>query len=239
MRGVSIGFEAKEVIMRGTKSFDEICKSLNMSTDSYQKAHRIISKWTLYEFSICGIPMNPNCMTKQDEQVVEVKEVKQLETEVSEVKHKEEATKDGGEVKQETPIAIIIDSPKDEETKEINEEVEGNDEIAEEQSEEYKIGMEVEKEHGEDLALRDKITKDHLKEHPDYYSKLATLFKDVEEVQEEVEEEKPVEKHITVIQLPEQPKTLRFMKVLKTPEEVDSYVKKVVKARISGKTTIE
>ena len=80
MRGVSIGFEAKEVIMRGTKAFEEISKSLNLNKNEIDKLRRVITKWDLFEFSICSIPCNPNCVTKAVEEVkVEVKEEPKVE----------------------------------------------------------------------------------------------------------------------------------------------------------------
>ena len=74
MRGVSIGFSATEVVMKGTKAFEDITKSFSLSKKDMDNLRRIITKWELYEFSLCGMPCNPNCTTKTDEVTVEVKE---------------------------------------------------------------------------------------------------------------------------------------------------------------------
>ena len=52
-----------------------------------------------------------------------------------------------------------------------------NDKDNEFDSKELKIGIEVEKEHLDDPELSKEIAKDHLKEIPDYYTKLLTMEK--------------------------------------------------------------
>jgi len=64
MKGISIGFDAKEVILKGSKAWDGICKSLKLNDTDKEKAIRIISKWELYEFSLVSIPANSDCYTK-------------------------------------------------------------------------------------------------------------------------------------------------------------------------------
>jgi len=81
LRGISIGFDASEVILRGTKSFDDYCKSLKLGIDDLERVRRIIPKWKLYEFSVCSIPANPSCTTK----TLEVKDEPKTEVKTEEV----------------------------------------------------------------------------------------------------------------------------------------------------------
>jgi hypothetical protein len=64
MKGISIGFAANEVILKGTKAFDDMCKTLGLKVEDYERTGRIISNWSLYEFSLVSIPANADCMVK-------------------------------------------------------------------------------------------------------------------------------------------------------------------------------
>ena len=104
MKGVSIGFAANEVILRGTKAFDDIVKTFNLNAKELQKLTRIITKWELYEFSLCGMPCNPNCTIK-DAKTDEVK----VEAPIVEVKEEVKA-----EVKEVAPIVAVEVKAKEE-----------------------------------------------------------------------------------------------------------------------------
>jgi hypothetical protein len=64
MKGISVGFEAKEILFKGAASFDEVCKELKLDKSIIDKTRRIITKWNLYEFSLVSIPANAECMVK-------------------------------------------------------------------------------------------------------------------------------------------------------------------------------
>ena len=75
LRGVSIGFEVKEMMMRGTKEFDTYCKDMltgKYSQEDMDKIQRVFTKWNLYEFSICSVPANQSCFVKSLDEVSEV-----------------------------------------------------------------------------------------------------------------------------------------------------------------------
>jgi len=61
MKGISIGFEANDVVLKGTKAFNDMCASIGADVT---KAKRIIKSWKLYEFSLVSVPANSDCFIK-------------------------------------------------------------------------------------------------------------------------------------------------------------------------------
>jgi hypothetical protein len=239
--GASIGFEADDVVLKGTMAFDNICKSLGMDVDSYQKTNRIIKSWMMFEFSLCGLPANANCMTKSAEPI--------------EVKNNDEADKTD-EVKKEAEVTDTDkddkddkESPKEEAKEEAKEEVKELSEGAKVESEEHSDVAKYLKEQGIDSSvignIFEMIASAHTKEDPDYYKKNEEPKEEAkeeakEEVKEDVlvthplKEEAPiVTKKIVII-----PQVKRFIQVIKTPEDDINYIKTCVDARIKGKTRV-
>ena len=67
LKGVSIGFEVKEMLVKGSRDFSEyIAKNMKgLSAEEIDKIHRIFTKWSMYEFSIVGVPSNQDCYVKE------------------------------------------------------------------------------------------------------------------------------------------------------------------------------
>ena len=251
LRGVSIGFNAGSVALKGCKEFDEHCKSLNLSLEHSKSVRRIISKWTMYEFSICGMPANPNCMIKSIKELEDPKDPKEDIKEDTNEKPNEEATKpeDKEAIKEDKPLPENPEAPKDEpeEPKEEPKEVINKDILedgrAKESSftaeqadaEQLRMGIEVEMEHTKNIEIAKRIALDHLSEIKDYYTRLAKMeeeAKNTEEVEEVVEEPKEAPK--------EEPKSIkRYINVIQTPEYTDALIEKTVEARLKGRTRIQ
>ena len=237
LKGVSIGFAANEVVMKGTKAFDDICKGLGIDKDTYERTYRIIKNWTMYEFSICSIPANSECY---------VKSLQNLGQEVSPELIKYLGVKDLPKVEGVKEVAEDTEEDEEDDKEEIEEEKGISEEMAK--------GIEVEKEHDAlyELVSKEKITveefraaiaKVHIDEDEEYYSKL-------EEMEGEEEDSEGVKnanikdsdssgasdtndngvknediKPIEVI-----PHVKRYIQVIQTPEEV---VAPVVKAEVA------
>ena len=60
IRGNSIGFVIKEAVIKGTKEFDTVAKSLNIN--KLDDVKRIITKFLLIENSIVALPANPDAL---------------------------------------------------------------------------------------------------------------------------------------------------------------------------------
>jgi len=149
LRGISIGFSANEVVMKGTKAFDDICKKIGLSNENYDKVRRIIKSWTLYEFSICSVPCNPNCTTKSEEVKVEEK-----------VETKEEI------IKSLEKIAEILETPA-EVIPEAKEEVKKVEEVIIEVKEEViDSAAKMELEHAAEVTKAIEVPKVEVKEEP-------------------------------------------------------------------------
>ena len=249
LRGVSIGFNANEVVLKGTKSFEDMCKSLNMDSETYTKTRRIIKEWNMFEFSIVSIPANAECM---------VKSLKDNNLNVSdELKNVLEQVKE--EVKEnivETPTI----APVKEEIKEIvKEEIEGTEDNAEEDNwkifinsgmakekgitvadvskEEFELGIEIENEHGDCKIANEKIVLDHLAEDGKYYSKYVKFMEETEEVEEN--DEKSVKDDLVTVKAEVVEPVKRFINVIRTQEDINNIIEKSVEARLRGKTRLE
>lgn len=254
--GVSIGYEVEEAIFRGTKAFDDICKSLNLDVDSYNRARRIITKWKLYEFSLVSMPCNTDCKTKKDNSLdrpVEVIEAKPEDIEKPEVKEEaEEKPEDKPEEVKEVT----------EEHKEEVEEVKGVKEVNPNVAEEMKDHVKLTK-YLKECGLNDeqvegafeKIVEGELDKDPDFYKqdKEEEEVKDIEPDKDDKEEEEKSDDVLVThplvdkdpISTPIEPKKIviipqvkRFIQVIKTPDDDKEFVTKCVEARIKGKTRV-
>jgi len=64
LKGISVGFEVKDCLIRGTKEFDSYIKGMSLDSNIAEQVQRIFTSWMLYEFSVCSIPCNANCYIK-------------------------------------------------------------------------------------------------------------------------------------------------------------------------------
>jgi len=222
--GASIGFDAEDVVLKGTKTFDEVCKSLGMDVGSYQKTQRIIKSWMMYEFSLCSIPANAECMTKS-----------------LEVKENDEANETNEEA--EIPNTDVGSSKSDEteekpkETEEVKELSQG----AKVESEEHSDVAEYLKEQGIDCGkVFEMIASAHTKEDPDYYNEEVEEVEKSEDVlvTHPLKEEEPIVNPIEPKKIVIIPQVKRHIQVIKTPDDDDAYIKTCVEARIKGKTRV-
>ena len=225
VRGISVGFDASEVILRGCKEFDEICKSMKLTAEDYIKVRRVIPKWKLYEFSIVGMPANPDCTTKQ-------LEVKADEAEEEEVVEKVESKEEPKEEVEEDKWKAFSEKGRANE-KGIT--------VKEVDPEQLAMGRKVEMEHTDDEEIAERIALDHLAEYPNYYSLLKRMEEEADEAEEEENEdeeaeEKSIKKSIVVIK---QPEPVRYINVLRTEEDNQNIINKTVEARLKGKTRLQ
>jgi phage head maturation protease len=233
MRGISIGFDAEEVILKGSKVFDETCKSLNMDVSSYQKTHRIISKWNLYEFSVVSIPANAECMVKS----LEVKENDEAN------KANEEAEKPNTDVGSSKSNETEEKPKKTEEVKEVKELSEGAKVEMEDHKDIYTYLKELGIEEDKIKEVFEMIAKDELAKDPNFYKKENKTEDEANETPKEEEEEEE-QKSIVMIKEVEKPvvkvipQVKRYIQILQTPEDIKELVSKSVEARIKGKTRI-
>ena len=149
MKGISIGFDAKEVILKGSKAWDGICKSLKLNDTDKEKAIRIISKWELYEFSLVSIPANSDCYTKSlkdakqevSPELIKYLGIKELKNE-PEVKQeiKSEVKEEVKEVTKENVAEVVKDILKEVVGEEVKQEIKS--ETKEEVKEEVKEAKE-------------------------------------------------------------------------------------------------
>ena len=195
LKGISVGFDSNEVILRGTKMFEEMCKSLGMSDEIAKCTKRIISKWKLYEFSIVSIPANADCFVKS------LKDSK-FEVDPELTKYLGVKTLKNQEEEEETPEHEAEETPAEEEEEddqELDEEIDKRWKAFSEHGkakekgfteekadkEQLKMGMAVEMEHTTDADTAKRIALDHLAETPDYYSRLEKMEDEAEHPVEE------------------------------------------------------
>jgi hypothetical protein len=256
LKGVSIGFAANEVVLRGTKAFDDVCKELGLDAQTYEKTQRIIKSWTMYEFSIVSLPANSECYIKSltdakitvDPELIKYLGVKSIPAK-EEIIIKTEDTPDAGkpeEAKKETPV--VEDPLKEIEGEAIEKELVlkpfPNEHAArQEDPGKYDKFRRKNDKFGSGLHAIFGITSDGKTE-------LQSIRADskkytVEEFRAWLEEhkfktnieaaaEKAIEPYIIEIK----PHVKRYIEVIQTPEEVEEYINKCVEARIRGKTRI-
>ena len=228
LRGVSVGFEAKEMLQKGTREFDTYVKDAMMDSESITKVRRIFKSWKLYEFSVCSVPANSNCYIK------------------SLVDSKQEVSPELGK--------LLGIEKKEEPKEEVKEEVKEEKAEVLYTPEQLKEGSNIEAKEHADLVpfintgkiiveeFYGMIAKVHLAEDPEYYA--DTEEPEEKEEKEEIEEiEKPEEKEEIEKpeEKPEEPvkAIVSYWNVVRTPEEVKTYIKKSVEAKVSGKLEID
>jgi len=179
MRGISVGFDATSVFLKGCREFEEYCKALKMDVASYAKTRRIIDKWMLYEFSLVSVPANASCTTK----AVDVPEIKSADPQEN----------------------ALPEKPEDEELDEVIEKNCLNGRALKTgftkekaNAEQLAKGIAVEMEHTDDPSIAEKIALDHLSEIENYYDLLAKMEKDDESNGDGPEEHDESEKNIDV-----------------------------------------
>jgi len=252
MKGISIGFAANEVVLRGTKTFDDMCKTLGLKVEEYERTNRIISNWSLYEFSLVSIPANAECMVKSlktevDPELIKYLGVKSIPVvEEPKIVIKTEDTPDAEKPVEETPI--VEDPVKNIEGEPIEKEL---------------VLKPFPNEHAarqEDPGKYDKFRRQNDKFGSGLHAifgitsagktELQSIRADakkytVEEFRTWLEEhkfktailaatEKAVEPYVIEIK----PHVKRYIEVIQTPEEVEEYINKCVEARIIGKTRV-
>lgn len=256
LRGVSIGFEVKDMLMRGTKEFDAYVKENlqgKFSQENLDRLQRIFLKWDLYEFSICGVPANQSCYIKSLPEDItpelaeglgkygykmlldEPKEEKTIAEKVEEVA--KEATAVAEEVAKTEPAPApapepIMDKSMDdwENTAKQGRFIASGKKESDFDAAQLAMGIEVEKEHTESPEVAKRIALDHLAELSDYYTRLAAMEAGAENKEDEDEEESDdKEKQVEP----------SFWVVVRTQEEVETYVQKAAKAKASGKLDIQ
>lgn len=212
MKGISIGFAANEVILKGTKAFDDMCKTLGLKVEDYERTGRIISNWSLYEFSLVSIPANADCMVKSLKvEEVDPELIKYLG--VKSIPAKEE---------------III---KTEDTPDANKPEEVQKEKCSCKGCETKdclfaglcAGKECKAEECE-CGCHKGIEETPIVEAP------------VEETAKNTEIAKEIKPEPYIIEI--KPHVKRYIEVIQTPEEVEEYIAACIDARLRGKTRI-
>jgi len=195
LRGISVGFEAQEMLQKGTKEFDTYVKDMMMDSAILSKVRRIFKTWKLYEFSVCSVPANSNCYIKS---LVDAKQ--EVSPDLAKILGYED-DKGSEEVKEETKSETIV-------TKTVTEETTVGDvkEVKTETTVEVKRDID---------AIVEEILKADI---------------EVESVEIEVEDEPEV------IVTKEAPK---YFHIVRTPEDVDEYIKKAVEAKLSGRLNIQ
>ena len=232
LRGVSVGFDATEVILKGTRSFDQMTKDFQIDN----RANRIISKWKLYEFSLVSVPCNAECMVKSmDVKEVEEEKVEDKPEEVEKKEDTNEGLSEGTKIEMEEHAEVVNylrekginvdevfsmisaahlkEDPNYYKDQETEKETETETETPEQEEEEHKDGM------TEDNSplVQPVLAEDEVKS-----VEIVEIKKDIKE-EIVIEVEKPI-KHV--------------VKVLKTPAETDEFIKKCVEARLRGKIRI-
>ena len=209
LKGVSIGFDASEVLLKGCKAFDEITKSMGMDLDTYKSAKRVITQWKLYEFSLVSVPANAECYVKSLGKGMSPELMKYLDVKITE-DDEEQDEKKGEEEDEQTMKPAEHQEHEENETPAHEEEEHKDDEEELEEKEvsaEIIEGAKVEMEDHKDVleALKalgiaeekiqeifQMIAADELRDDPNFYKSETMEEKEMSETTEPALVNKPL-----------------------------------------------
>ena len=274
LKGVSVGFEVKEMLIRGTREFENYVKENlgRLSQEDKDRLQRIFTKWDLMEYSICGVPANQACYIKslpevdenlksglskygyeligvkdmsveikKDEEVVEAKDEKKpcdcegckgKDCKDEECKcdcHKDECKEDEdrnpSKDEEDTKKDAAKDECKDEEVIDNPKKEEDDDEDDEEDDEED----DDEDDGKKPLVVKPKPKDEEAKEEDE---------EEEDEEDEDDEDEEDEEKPKKPEKSSKKKEIMSYWEVIRTPEEVETFINKSVQAKLSGKINI-